>query len=112
VATSGLLKGVATGGICVPLILGYLMDAFGPGVLIVGLAAIVLALAGTYVAIHFHLAAEARQLGAGHDSHRRERAASSLSDCRSADMLSAHNSALERLHSLSMAQYELQEHGT
>lgn len=105
-ATSGLLKGVAIGGVCVPLVLGYLMQTFGPGVLIKGLAAISVCLIVTYFVVHMNLKIESAAIVIVRNNRRRGRAAS---DTKSDDSRSAHHAARDRLRSLSMTDYELSD---
>lgn len=106
-ATSGLLKGVAIGGICVPLILGYLMKMFGPNVLTLGLAWLGLGLVGTYMVIHVYLTAEADVVFSR--SQRRIRSFSSGSQSiGSQGSVSAHHSARARLRSLSTTEYDFE----
>lgn len=107
-ATSGLLKGVAIGGIFVPLILGYLMRHVGPNILSLGLAVLSVGLSVTYAVIHMYLSTEAEAVIV----RGRKRLRSASSGARSfsgQNSMSVHNEARVRLRSLS---YNSAEYGS
>ena len=100
--TSGMLRGVSIGGIVVPILLGYLMRAFGPGVLTLSLCLLGLGIVLCYIFIHVTLTRESEMIsrkasvsGAPQHSHTGEH-----------PCMSAHNNAQMLIRSLTILEEE------
>lgn len=90
-----MLRGVSIGGIVVPIILGYLMRAFGPGVLTMSLCLLGLGIVLCYIVIHVTLTREAELISL-------KSSAAPLHTTDDHPSMSAHNNAQMLIRSLTL----------
>jgi MFS family permease len=99
--TFGMLKGLAIGGILIPILLGYLMRLFGPGVLTLSLCVLGLCEVVVYLLIHINLARESEDvILKAAASASASRAGAVGSDTDDDPFMSAHHNAKLRLQTI------------